>query len=83
MTDEAPDPSRPPPTRPVKSLLTDKCRETLGDLFPPVYAYLKKARGEGVPEKEVRRQLSGLVGRERLNDCFCVDQLVFTEEMMN
>lgn len=71
------------PTRPAKSLLTDKCRETLGELFPPVYAYLKKARGEAVPEDKVRKHLSGLVGRERLNDCFCVDQLVFTEEMMN
>ncbi|EOD15780.1 hypothetical protein EMIHUDRAFT_459269 [Emiliania huxleyi CCMP1516] len=32
--------------------------------------------------EEVRRQLTMLVGRERLNDCMWVDQLVFKEIMM-
>ena len=32
-------------------------------------------------EKEVRTKLQQLVGRERVNDCMCVDELIFTEQM--
>jgi len=77
-----PPPAAAPPPRPAVPALQDKCREALGDLFPPVYAYLTEARGQDVPEREVRRQLTMLVGRERLNDCMWVDQLVFKEIMM-
>ena len=77
-----PPPPAAPPPRPAVPALQDKCREALGDLFPPVYAYLTEARGQDVPEREVRRQLTMLVGRERLNDCMWVDQLVFKEIMM-
>ena len=52
----------------------------LGDLFPPVYSYLREARQNNCSEKEVRKELQALVGRDRLNDCLCVDELVYTEQ---
>ena len=77
----APPPSALPPPRPVASALQDRCQEALGDLFPSVYDYLKRARRDETSESQVRRHLTQLVGRERLNDCMWVDQLVFAEDM--
>jgi len=61
--------------------LQERCRQALGDLFPPVYAYLRQARSEEADEKDVRKKLLLLVGQGRLNDCMCVDELVFTESV--
>ena len=33
-------------------------------------------------EKDVRRRLLSIVGKERVNDCMCVDELIFIESMM-
>ena len=60
--------------------LQERCRQALGELFPPVYSYLRQARGSEADEREVRKALQGLVGANRLNDCMCVDELVFTEQ---
>jgi hypothetical protein len=60
--------------------LQERCRQALGDLFPSVYSYLSRARSEMAEEREVRKTLQSLVGPHRLNDCMCVDELVFTEQ---
>lgn len=39
----------------------DKCREHLGDFFPPVYSFLKRARKTDLAEDAVRRELVQLV----------------------
>ena len=64
-----------------QAALRERCHQALGDLFPPVYGYLKQAREEGANENDVRRSLLQLVGGERLNECMCVDELIFTESM--
>ena len=46
--------------------LQDKCREALGDLFPPVYAYLTEARGQDVPERDMPYDVEQMRG---LNKC--------------
>ena len=63
--------------------LQERCRQALGELFLPVYEYLRVARDPSAlaDEKEVRTKLQQLVGRERVNDCMCVDELIFTEQM--
>jgi len=61
------------------SALQERCRAKLGDLFDPVYDFLRHARGTDTDEKEVRRTLLSLVGRDRVNDCMCVDELIFVE----
>ena len=53
-----------------------------GELFPPVYTYLREARASMAEEKDVRRRLLSIVGKERVNDCMCVDELIFIESMM-
>ena len=60
--------------------LQERCRQALGDAFPPVYAYLREARSNDRSEKEVRKNLLEIVGKDRLNDCLCVDELVYTEQ---
>ena len=69
-----------------QAALRERCHQALGDLFLPVYDYLKQAREmqareEGLNENDVRRSLLQLVGSERLNECMCVDELIFTESM--
>ena len=59
--------------------LQERCRQALGDLFPAVYEYLSEARRRMADERDVRKNLQAIVGRDRLNDCMCVDELVFTE----
>ena len=59
--------------------LQEKCRQLLGEAFPPVYDYLRTARANEAEEKDVRRTLLSLVGPKRLNDCMCVDELIFVE----
>ena len=61
--------------------LQERCRQALGDLFPPVYEYLSGARASMTEEKDVRRALLSIVGKERVNDCMCVDELIFIESM--
>ena len=61
--------------------LMERCRQVLGAQFLPVYEYLKAARLSSVAEKEVMHNLESLVGRTRLNDCMCVDELIFIEQM--
>jgi len=51
----------------------------LGDVFEPVYQYLRGARKGSVDDKEVRRTLLSIVGPKRLNDCMCEDELIFIE----
>ena len=77
----APRPTAPrgPATR--HGALRERCQDVLGDLFPPVYQYLSGARQAMADEKEVRRTLLSLVGRDRVNDCMCVDELIFIEQM--
>ena len=58
----------------------ERCEQTLGELFPPVHAYLRQARSSQADENEVRKTLLSLVGKERLPDCMCVDELVFIEQ---
>jgi hypothetical protein len=59
----------------------ERCRQQLGELFGPVYDYLKRARTNLAEERDVRINLQSIVGRDRLNDCMCVDELIFTEQM--
>jgi hypothetical protein len=59
--------------------LKERCRQLLGDVFEPVYQYLRGARKGSVDDKEVRRTLLSIVGPKRLNDCMCVDELIFIE----
>lgn len=61
--------------------LQERCRQVLGELFPTVYEYLRDARQRLADEKEVRVRLQAIVGRDRLNECMCVDELIFTEQM--
>lgn len=76
-----PAPQPPPNLKSVRhAALQERCRQALGDLFPPVYSYLREARQNNCSEKEVRKELQALVGRDRLNDCLCVDELVYTEQ---
>ena len=79
-------PARPVASQPQPNLsavrqqaLHERCRQALGDLFPPVYEYLRQARQSNTENKEVNRNLMGIVGRDRLNDCMCVDELIFIE----
>lgn len=62
-----------------RAALQERCRQLLGESFPPVYEYLKRARAEEANEKDVRRALLSLVGSKCLNDCMCVDELIFIE----
>ena len=59
--------------------LQERCRQALGDLFPAVHQYLSEARRGMAEERDVRKNLQAIVGRDRLNDCMCVDELVFVE----
>mmetsp|Transcript_1711 Transcript_1711/g.3847 ORF Transcript_1711/g.3847 Transcript_1711/m.3847 type:complete len:555 (+) Transcript_1711:108-1772(+) len=62
--------------------LRERCQQSLGRMFPEVYAYLRKMRTqESLDESQIQRALQELVGRdsEMLKGCFLVDQLVFQE----
>ena len=63
--------------------LQQRASAALGPLFDPVYAYLRGARQSNEDDGAVRHQLLQLVGHERLNDCFLVDQLVFKDLLMS
>ncbi len=83
--EEVPEELPPPPRTSMGGMrhaaLQERCRQALGDLFIPVYSYLRAARAEEAEEREVRKKLLTLVGRECLNDCMCVDELIFTEQL--
>ena len=61
--------------------LQERCRQALGPLFTPVYSYLREARGREAGHDEVNRTLLSIVGKDRLGDCMCVDELVFIEQV--
>jgi hypothetical protein len=74
---DGPPPSVAPMTR--REALHERCWQALGDLFPPVYDYLKEARAREATERDVRENLLEIVGRDRVNSCMCVDELIFVE----
>ena len=61
--------------------LKERCRQALGARFPPVYEYLRRARADELDNGAVRIALGELVGRDRINDCMCVDELIFMENV--
>jgi NIMA (never in mitosis gene a)-related kinase len=64
------------------SMLITKAKTALGpQQYEQAYNYLKKHRELGTPDKIVKEELGSIVGKNRLAQCFDIDQIIFLESM--
>ncbi|KAL4463886.1 hypothetical protein ABPG74_005823 [Tetrahymena malaccensis] len=62
--------------------LRKKCQQSLGDNFDKVYDIIYKSSQQNIKDQKMLQMLVDIVGKQRINDCFEVEQLIFIEEEM-
>ncbi|KAL4510507.1 hypothetical protein ABPG72_004661 [Tetrahymena utriculariae] len=62
--------------------LRKKCQQSLGDNFDKVYEIIQKSNQQNIKDQKMLQMLVDIVGKQKINDCFEVEQLIFIEEEM-
>jgi NIMA (never in mitosis gene a)-related kinase len=51
------------------------------DQYNKLYSYLSHHRSKGTTEDVLRKSLVEMLGKEKINDCLIIDEIIFLETM--